>query len=348
MEAYLHEAALKLEAWGFPEPTLGRTVETPDGRTAYRVFLHDAHDEGVGGEYHHPHCFGPGIIRLMITIDRSETTAIVEGRPTVLPFGFEAMGHELFHAVQYSMPFFDPQCKQRVGDWITEGTARAVGVDLTRLIMPPGVSDWGARRYNRRLPVPLRKSLLPENEQIDAVDPYATSSFWRYLAEMHAAGGKPRGIGPYEGVDYSFMRRLFETRPARDCDSEGARCGAELTWLNDRLIRLFGRNLRQVFPLFIETLGMYGERGGRGPGWDSLGLDAGRGSPGPLVQRKRRQWLGQCGVFLLRNRGRPRDPLPGRVGSNCGTRPGRHHVHRDRRGCHRFVQDRPGRLRGWS
>jgi hypothetical protein len=267
IEAYLHEAAVRLAAWGFPEPALNPPGQTLTGR--YRVYLVDQLEDAAG-RTHGDHCFGPGITRRAILIDRSDVTRTdPAGSELLTAFGYEALGHELFHAVQHAMRFFEAKCAlkwelpHRVGDWITEGTAEAVGVDLARMIRPGPTPTWGNREYDRPLPVPLRLNLLSETASADAVNPYETASFWRYLAEMHARKGALPGIGPDEPIDYGYLVRMFGDQATRDCNAVGAACAAELKWLDGWMIRQFGRNLKQSFPLFIETLAMYGERGGR-------------------------------------------------------------------------------------
>lgn len=259
MEDYLNRAARQLEAWGFPPPRLEPIVTRRDGKRAYRVFYTDLAD--ASGEYWYKRRGYEGLRRrpVIILSGSSDTLSwpIQTGSTrgvTVSPFGKSVLGHELFHAVQYSMPFFRSGSYD-VGDWVAEGTAEAVGEDLYRILEGMFGQDaeraWGLRNYAIRLPV--------QRVSARATPPlatYGTASFWRYLAELHARPrhGKP-GPDP-QSVDYGYLVALFN----RTAGSSGA--AAELRWLDEGLReaqRIGAKGLYRIFPDFISTYAAYGE-----------------------------------------------------------------------------------------
>lgn len=248
MEDYLNRAARQLEAWGFPPPRLEPIVTRRDGKRAYRVFYTDLAD--ASGEYWYKRRGYEGLRRrpVIILSGSSDTLSwpIQTGSTrgvTVSPFGKSVLGHELFHAVQYSMPFFRSGSYD-VGDWVAEGTAEAVGEDLYRILEGMFGQDaeraWGLRNYAIRLPV--------QRVSARATPPlatYGTASFWRYLAELHARPrhGKP-GPDP-QSVDYGYLVALFN----RTAGSSGA--AAELRWLDEGLReaqRIGAKGLYRIFP----------------------------------------------------------------------------------------------------
>lgn len=261
IQTHLRESARLLERWGFPAPALQPVVTLPGGQAAYRIYLARGL-AGMAGYYRGPSCrFDANGAIIVLDLD-----AILgrDGQPT--PAGLEAVSHELFHAVQRATPFFgEHYCEGRVGGWIAEGTAKAVGWDLTRLLnrARPSDIDWGERRYSDRLPVPLTiRNAHGSNPGAQPDPAYQTASFWRYLAEyqasMHAGGTLP---GPeVNPVDYSYLRSMFAMgRTKRDCAASSAPCEGELQWLDLGLKRSFGRSLHEIFPNFGEALVDYGE-----------------------------------------------------------------------------------------
>ena len=253
LENYLGQVAAQYETWGLRSPALQPLVQNRSGQQVYRVFL-VSNLEQAAGEYH-LRCYS--ISGQILLLNRNSITA--NGRITGR--GYQTIAHELFHAVEYSYPFF--QCDHAadmLGNWIVEGMARAVGWDTATLLRPLDVSNWamerwGARNYNSRLPVPLSVS------DGSPVDPYRTNSFWHYLAERQA--GKATGYkpGPEEAsIDYSYLPLFFSGgEVSRDCNSLGDPCKAEMDWLNARILAVFGTDLRTAFNNFAESLPLYPE-----------------------------------------------------------------------------------------
>jgi hypothetical protein len=171
------------------------------------------------------------------------------------------LSHELFHAVQYATPFYqNSACGTDVGAWITEGTARAVGLDVVRPLLGikyESVEDsqlWGMRNYSDPLPIPAVKTDSP---------PYNTASLWRYLAELYAAGRPGPEPGP---VDYGYLADFLNTQPSgRDCVVAGDPCDTEIARLDGWLKSTYGgKGLREHLPKFLAAYVHYGEARGRG------------------------------------------------------------------------------------
>lgn len=275
MEAYLNRAAHQLEAWGFPPPSLEPVVTRRDGRRAFRVFYVDP-ERGAGwaGQYM------PNNSRHVspVPVQGTRTIMYLSGMRGVLSSadatsgarltdeGKATLGHELFHAVQFAMPFFATGATLK-GDWITEGTARAVGYDLVQVIegrvrSTSAARRWGQRKYTDPLPR-YRQSSQP----IAPSDTYNSSSFWRYLAELHARPrrGKP---GPAaQSVDHGYLVGLFNRR------LEGSGMVDELRWLDEGLRleqRIGAKGLQRIYPDFVSTYAAYGEhRASSHPTWRS-------------------------------------------------------------------------------
>lgn len=269
IEQYLSEAAALLEKWGFPEPELpvrdGKyqvvlALETPAALTG----------GSAAGTYHPRICGVIGGVLFFRANDILEPSA-EGGSPAVKPRGRSTLAHELFHAVQANTQFLRGSCPPGGGSWIVEGTARAIGLDVLRVLrdeeVPNWVEAWGGRDYSRRLPVPRRLGPAPAQWTAEDVAGYDTSSFWRYLAEYHAArvvgGGWPGSDHPGKLLDYSYLAFLFEQGTASiGCLGSGAACSGELRWLERGIEGWFNRSLREIYPRFAEVLALYGYRYG--------------------------------------------------------------------------------------
>ncbi len=264
IETLLHRSAAMLIRWGFPPPRLRTQFLT---NNKYRVFITgEISSTDAAGIYH-------GYWKSLCE-DKRAPAIFLDARHVLkndrlTNYGRMVVAHELVHAVQYNTPFFQTPCDSSdVGHWITEGTAEAVGWDIARSLdaaATPGSSmDWGMRSYTDPLPIPLRRGLLPESRSDDPRDPYATSSFWRYLAETYSArntGGPRPGPSADTPFDYGYLAKLFDTAPpGRDCYQEGAPCTSELRWLDHHLRQVLGAPLHDLYTRFVATAALYSER----------------------------------------------------------------------------------------
>lgn len=248
MESVLRTAAAKLESWGFSPPALEPVVANEVGADAYRVYLVTGRD--FSGEYH-PRSCAHGLREAVIVL---EAERILDSSGSVRDWGVQTLVHELVHATQYATPAY--RCGDgSPGDWITEGTARAIGADLARQIR--GLRSfgslwepfWGARLYSERLPV-----------ETSIGRAYRTSSFWRFLAEYNRARPTFPGPGASWPSSYSYLPRLLERDlNPRDCSAAGDPCDAELRWIDAGLRDQLGLSLRELYARFIQAYALYGE-----------------------------------------------------------------------------------------
>lgn len=248
----LGRAGRMLEKWGFPSPVLGPVLNSVAGPDAYGVFLVRGL-RGAPAEYLDPAC-SEERPHPIIVLDADQI--LEAGSDLLTAFGTANLIHELLHAVQAAFPAFrctpDPP-----GQWIREGSADAVAWDLTRRLRGPRTLPddryhaWGGRDYSEPLPVP---------GVTGAPQAYATSSFWRYLAEYAAMA--PLLPGPsHEGqrVDYSYLVTLMSRdMGGRDCLSPRDHCRSEVEWLDAGLRSLFGLSLRDLYARFIQNNADYG------------------------------------------------------------------------------------------
>lgn len=250
IETYLGLVARRYEALGFLPPALEPVIKQADGRFAYRVYLYDT-DQGAPASYSND-CNG-GVLRRVIRIDLNnpsspDSLAIgPDGRITNK--GYQDMAHELFHAVQAAYPLFNENCT--LGDWIVEGTADAMGVDMARelrgIALPSNANRWGMRRYF----TPLRVADDPPNPRKQ--DAYKTASFWRYAGEKATLSGGIPGVEFVE-PDYSYLHDFF----TKNIDGQVSE-NTELRWLNDRLLEhpAFLQGLNRMYAYFISTFAGY-------------------------------------------------------------------------------------------
>ena len=143
IENYLGLVARRYEALGFLPPTLEPVIRQADGRFAYRVYLYDT-DQDAPASYS-TDCAG-GVLRRIIRVDLDNPSSpaglAIGQNGKITDKGYQDLAHELFHAVQASYPLFKENCA--LGDWIFEGTADALGVDLARELR--GITlPWKAR-----------------------------------------------------------------------------------------------------------------------------------------------------------------------------------------------------------
>ena len=254
MDWYMKYSAETLESYGFAEPNLVRTAELPDGRTVYRIYLVDeliVDGDGAAGVLHPP-CWEDeaGLPAILIDSD-----SIYSGEKLTRR-GLQTLAHELFHAVQFNSSLFRDYCTKVPTNWITEGTARAIGWDIARTPMAPeqlsGTPNpeeiHGVRDYSSPLHIP-DTSLTS--------DDYTTNSFWRFLAEYtsHVYFGRPAPSAAPGAVHYGYLRALFD-RPADALPQDRtARRRTELGLVDDYLKVAFrGNGVRHLLAHFGATL----------------------------------------------------------------------------------------------
>jgi len=278
MEAFLHEAAVKLQTWGFPPPALELHEPVLDRRDGvskvYRLHYYNSNKPNVAGHYTHGSCAYLTRKREYVTLNTSQSDWSVgntsqELSAVRLPqrdLNYQMMvaAHELFHAVQAGTAI-DDNCS--LGNWIVEGTADAVGYDLFWQIRGRNapiddldVNLWGLRNYERGAQQTKSNRFLT----------YRTSSLWRYLAEYQVLRRQGRKPGPNRtNVDYEYLAQLFEDSTLRRLSGESK----ELDWLHNRLIDTLDvpNGLRRLLPNFYSVYAEYvPNRVKVVPNWDQI------------------------------------------------------------------------------
>jgi len=266
IETTLARSAEILEAAGFPPPDLEPVVPLLDGSSAYRVYLvRSILNEKAAGIYHPNPCTSL-LMQRKILLDVDKVSANTFKSLTVS--SQSTVAHELFHAVQAGTNFFQGCHEDRVGSWITEGTARAVGYAIAEHLDKGGMSAvmlgfsndeghttrsafWGLRDYSKRLPIPAIDQPIPPS------DAYATSSFWRYLGEVDGKTKISGKLKPnFETLNY--LATFLSSPPVnRDCEGESAPCKSEIEWLDAQTRAVFGKTLRDIYARFVQSYAQY-------------------------------------------------------------------------------------------
>ncbi|MEM1434304.1 MAG: hypothetical protein AAGG11_09640, partial [Pseudomonadota bacterium] len=272
IEGMLRDTALLLDRQGFPPPKYDPPVERDDGKRAWRIYYYDFPKEQDDLARYVHDCF-----------DGRDHIAINAGRFTrngqMTPKSYGDLAHELFHAVQASMPMGRMNCEDAVGDWITEGQAEAFGHDMARQLRGLEINNrkvrWGRRSYAKPL-----SAADQGDDATDGID-YQSSSFWRYLAERYHLrqsnlSGPQALPGPdlpsNYGTDYSYLLELYQRHITR------VNPLGELNWLDAGLRKVFtsklaiaasggkakAKNLRQVYTEFLAVYADYGQYRARG------------------------------------------------------------------------------------
>lgn len=237
VERAFNEAADWYRAQGFPEPALKPVVQTPDG-PAYQVYLcrprtpslAEAAAAALGQPSPFSRCSpdnGSGFYIPSCNNEHSRnqhlylvTTKNLDSNGKLHHGGYQTIAHELFHAIASNTSAMrsDPGCK--IGLWISEGLADAVGYDLLRdlsvdetlangaynapevwagrfnvTINNNSVSkSWGMRPYNMPLALPndseFKEVALPTTTGGLVMPWYHSSSFWRFVAHASGEGWK--------------------------------------------------------------------------------------------------------------------------------------------------------------
>ena len=256
LESYLREAAAEFERLGFRPPVLEPVVEREDGSKAYRVYVYDFPDNRFAR--YRFECND----HVRPTILINARAYMPDGRK-IIDKGYQDFPHELFHAIQRAYDLFADNC--HLGDWISEGTAQAVGADIaawsSRRKSFPNRNDlrwvidrWGPRDYDKSLWIPDDEDPDTANAPyVDGNAAYGASSFWRYLGEWAATGGTAgiRIVPP----DYRYLAEFFR----HPVSPSGTREAAEIEWLDQRLrsYASFNRGLSSLYPGFVTTFAHY-------------------------------------------------------------------------------------------
>lgn len=262
IEGYLVEVGEEYQRLGFGPPVIDTL--TPDGKS-FEVYAYDYQDSKgstrIGGAQYGPFCASKDSFlgHVYWTYDkqprvRFDTSRTLKNANALTDKMYEDLAHELFHAIQAGTPLFVDAEKTRhckIGNWITEGQADAMGIymghniagiDLKSSTVSRKFTLVGARRYS----YPLTK---PKN----APDAYYTSSFWRSIGEYVANGPAfatdPEYASP---ADYryliDFLGQTISSEKRQD----------ELSWLVEQLSNINTElKLSELYAVFVTAFAHY-------------------------------------------------------------------------------------------
>jgi hypothetical protein len=261
METYLHQVALKMQKLDLPAPYLEPVITRDDGTQVFRIYYFDFSKANNSDPADYAvaayACKDETAQRRIIKINASRLVSAKSGGIT--DKGYVDLAHELFHSVQRGSQFYDANCEPP--NWLTEGMAEAIGTDIAvelRQAKPTQLARWGLRHYYERLAVDGNASVNPARAHS-----YATSSFWRYLAEL---AHYRKSLIPSErwpqasvssrryGVDYKYVSRLLNSAETLPDQKE------ILDFLNNFLLAdpAFNMRLSSIYPVFAATFANYG------------------------------------------------------------------------------------------
>ncbi len=263
LENYLEDVGKKYQKLGFNEPSITTKTKKND---AYEIFFHDYPDTYPVAYFLQKYSVSGVVkqathIRDNISLDSSR--AIPKSNNFNLTSkAYEDLAHELFHAIQKSYPVF--KSHSDLGDWITEGTATAIGEDIALQLGKLNVVDrwgssksssmrrWGLRTYSNTLWVPDLEGEV--STLYSSQEGHRTSGFWRFIGEYISSGGHP-GVEQVKPPSYRYLAKLFE-RPIYGPTNDLK----ELDWLDSFLKEnksQVGKGLGSIYPYFITVFTHY-------------------------------------------------------------------------------------------
>lgn len=263
IEEYLGAVASEYQKY-FPVPRLEPLVKRDDGVQAYRIYYYDIPGNAPALARYGNDCPDSTFFRIEVN-----AASLTQGGK-ITARGYGNLAHELFHAVQRGSTLGRKLCDPDTASaWIIEGQAEAIGHDMARTLRAveddTQVSRWGLRYYS----VPL--VIEPGGPRSRG---YQTSSFWRYIAEMHYLKGQGKrdadakpgpDLSNSYATDYSYLANLMNSAP-------GTGQKAETKWFNDWLLSYFGVDLSRTFTDFVGVFAQYGKYridGSKVPGSDA-------------------------------------------------------------------------------
>ena len=255
IEKFLSDAATAYSNMGFPDPTAGGAFDSilkdRHGKKYVRVYLYTSKYSNAplawysGGRG----CSSPATDRRIININEKRYA----GASRISDENYHTLAHEIVHAIQKVSAYINPgMCG--LSQWFSEGTADALSYYIVRKLRNLKFQQemknneflkvFGGRQYSKAL-------LNPPDGVATA---YATSSFWRHLAEMawSSANGKrhPGSAPTQENWDYlvSFYKSKFPYRSTP---------ASEITWINQLMQKnpLIHADMPTVYARFVASFG---------------------------------------------------------------------------------------------
>lgn len=271
IERALQEAAEWYKKKGFPPPFIKPVIQTDQG-LAYRVYVCSVQlDQSIATTFSNvlenttglqlrwgqcnnqaagsytSEC-GDDPTRTNTLVVNSDKALDANGKLTEL--GYQTIAHELMHAIIANTPFGKADRSCDVNGWITESLPDAISFDIaeelwaSRYTAPMSSQDvikrYGYRPYNQGLP---KSDVVPIPGGGSLELKYATSSFWRYIADIHQDGW---------GVLVTQRNRPNAVTGLLDSTLVGPKgWKREVDWLDQGLRRQLNLGLDQVYGLFV-------------------------------------------------------------------------------------------------
>lgn len=267
LEDFLAYSAGRLEAWGFPAPHM-EVNTTARCAKCYHIYLTDLPMNLILRTAARGYTISSGLSPAhgnyaVVNVDRGRGTS--SDFKMIQPEAYVTAVHEMIHPILSETKYaFDragrPDGNKQIGAWITEGIPDAIAIYLYTEYFgekPPGFIDswtkfYGARAYD--IPLANREKDVTVREiEVN----YASSSFWRYLAELnYKKKNGPTGSLPgpgFEPADFSYVLELLSHNHLGNSQRE------EYIWL-DTVLNSSGdirQSLTYILPRFYATVAGY-------------------------------------------------------------------------------------------
>ena len=284
IERWLKTVAAEYERMGFNKPYL-TDIGTFSGVEKYKVYVYPFPKGGFATYSYN--CGEERDRRIHVNSKGLDPSGFLETKI------YQDLAHELFHAVQHGYDLISNHCY--IGDWIIEGTAEAVGIEMARKLYPKrgpaDICQVGMRLYSRQLYThdKKKKGDFPCEGEPGSLD-YAASSFWQFLGEYRTRKGINIATPEFAPPDFRYLHNFFNTSHTMGTPS------TEYAWLDKALHRgrrygkhQFAIRLHTAYARFVGTFSSYWKHKRRNhyPG--------GVGGPPAEKERKWMEWIfGKC------------------------------------------------------
>ncbi len=246
IEKWLHAVAQAYEDMGFLNPHYGNTSMV-SGQKKFLVYVYPFYDAYAA---YNGICASNPKTHIRIDSVRS-----IKPDGSLTAKAYQDIAHELFHAVQHRYDLFSKSCN--VGEWITEGTAEAVGIEMARKLYPKKapytICQIGKRFYNQRLYTNAGSSVGASPPCQEAKLDYQALSFWQFLGEY--AHRKFMGDYAEKGYlateefvppDFRYLHNFFSRTHSMGSPAK------EYVWLN-KVLRQNNRYGKHQFGIILHT-----------------------------------------------------------------------------------------------
>lgn len=259
IERALTEAAGWYRRHGFPPPLIEPLVETKQG-PAYQVYVcREEFDQTLLPGLPWGRCNRAGAYLTPCDSDTTRNRVLyvnseqsLDDDDQLTELGYQTIAHELMHAIVSNTPAGRSNGDCSLSGWISEGIPDAISYDIAgeiwrgRYHEPADsgavIKRYGYRPYLERLPqsgdVPL-----PTDPQTRLAATYATSSFWRYLADSSP-----------EKWEVLLTRRPGAAPGLLDVPlPDGRGWEREVSWVDQVVRGKFNLSLGQMYGLFVSS-----------------------------------------------------------------------------------------------